>query len=76
MMGIGLYMGTQQRSPISVRLAVLRGQWAGQHMVTCSVQSYDRERLRVTGVGDVRAGPPHLGESGKTSVMALGFLKY
>lgn len=21
------------------------------------------------GVGDVRAGPPHLGESGKTSVM-------
>lgn len=49
MMGIGLYMGTQQRSPISVRLAVLRGQWAGQHMVTCSVQSYDRERLRVTG---------------------------
>lgn len=38
-------------------------------VVTRSVQSYDRERLRVTGVGDVRAGPPHLSESGKTSVM-------
>lgn len=69
MMGIGLDMGTQQRSPTSVGLTVLRGQWAGQHVVTHSAQSYNRERLRVTGVGDVGAGPPHLGESGKTSVM-------
>ena len=55
MMGIGLDMGTQQRSPTSVGLTVLRGQWAGQHVVTHSAQSYNRERLRVTGVGDVGA---------------------
>ena len=70
MMGIGLDMGTQQRkSPTSVGLTVLRGQWAGQQVVTHNVQKYNRDTLRVTGVGDIRGVPPHPSESGNTSVM-------
>lgn len=38
-------------------------------MVTHSVQSYNGETLRGTGVGDIRGGPSRPGESGKTSIM-------
>lgn len=70
MMGIGLAMGTQQRrSPTSVGLTVLRGQWAGQQVVTHNVEKYNRDMLRVTGVGDIRGVPPRPSESGNTSVM-------
>lgn len=68
MMGIGLDMGHSEKSHPPVRLTVLRGQWAGQHVVTRSVKLRQGEAQGDRG-GDVRAGPSHLSESGKTSVM-------